>query len=66
LTQFIADENIPLETVDLLKQQSVDIVSVSQFSAGLSDRKLLETAKDKERILVTFDRFWPACIQREA
>jgi hypothetical protein len=45
-----------MEAVDLLKRQGFNIISVSEFSPGLSDRRLLEVAKSRNGILVTFDR----------
>lgn len=56
MTKLLADENIPSETVKLLKSQGVDIISVTEFGYGLSDRKILELGKTKERIIVTFDK----------
>jgi predicted nuclease of predicted toxin-antitoxin system len=56
LTRFIADENIPRETVELLKRKGVDIVSVSDVSPGLGDDEILELARKDERIVITFDR----------
>jgi predicted nuclease of predicted toxin-antitoxin system len=54
--QFIADENIPRETVDLLKKNGVDIVSVIDIAPGLSDEEILDLANKKGRITITFDR----------
>jgi len=42
LTRFIADENIPRETVELLKKKGVDIVTVSEVSPGLGDEEILD------------------------
>ena len=56
--QFIADENVPLETVDFLKKKGIDVVSVSELSPGLSDSKILDLANKKDRIVITFERFW--------
>lgn len=54
--QFLADENIPRETVGLLKKQSVDIISVTNFALGLSDSKILDLANKEGRIVITFDK----------
>jgi len=42
--KFIADENIPVRALDLLKQERVDIVSVLDFTQGLSDDDVLTIA----------------------
>jgi predicted nuclease of predicted toxin-antitoxin system len=65
LTQFIADENIPKETVNLLKRQGIDIVSVTEFASGLSDIKVLDLAKAKGRIVITFDKDFGQLIFKE-
>ena len=65
MIQLLADENIPKETVDLLKRQGVDIISVAEFSYGLSDREILELAKTKGRIIITFDKDFGQIIFRE-
>ena len=56
MTRFIADENIPRETVELLKKKGLDIVTVSDVSPGLGDDEILDLARKDERIVITFDR----------
>ena len=56
MTRFIADENIPRETVDLLKKKGIDIVSVTDIAPGLSDEEVLDLANKNDRIIITFDR----------
>ncbi len=65
MTQFLADENIPLETVDFLKNQGIDIISVTKISPGLSDSKVLDLANAKGRIVVTFDKDFGQLIFKE-
>ncbi|HKZ42561.1 MAG TPA: DUF5615 family PIN-like protein [Candidatus Hodarchaeales archaeon] len=54
--KLLADENIPTRTLDLLKHQGMDIVSILDFRLGLSDDDVLTVAKEHERVLVTFDK----------
>jgi predicted nuclease of predicted toxin-antitoxin system len=56
LTRFIADENIPKETVELLKKKGVNITAVSDVSPGLSDEAILDLGNKDQRIVITFDR----------
>ena len=56
MTQFIADENIPEDSVDLLKKKGLDIVSVTDFTPGLSDEEVLNLAYKNGRIVITFDK----------
>jgi predicted nuclease of predicted toxin-antitoxin system len=62
---FIADENIPKETVDLLKKQGVNIVSVTKFASGLSDIEVLDLANKNGRIVITFDKDFGQLIFKE-
>ena len=52
--RFLADENIPLEAVILLRNK-IDIVSVSEIAPGIDDESVLAMAVKEKRILVTFD-----------
>ena len=65
MTKLLADENIPKETVNLLKEQGVDVISVQDFSSGLSDRDILELANAKGRIVLTFDKDFGQIIFKE-
>jgi len=56
LIKLLADENIPIKTVDALRRKGINIISVTEFSPGSSDRKVLNIANRKERIVVTFDK----------
>ena len=48
MTKLLADENVPIEAVEALKRKGVDIVSVIEFSPGLSDREVLDLANREE------------------
>jgi predicted nuclease of predicted toxin-antitoxin system len=65
LIQLLADENVPKETLDLLKKQGVDIISVTHFGFGLSDSEILDLANKNGRIVVTFDKDFGQLIFRE-
>ena len=54
--KFLANENIPKRTVELLRAQGIDIVSVLDVATGLSDLEVLEVGNDQDRILLTFDK----------
>ena len=53
--RFLANENIPLETVKELEHKT-DIVSLSEKCPGLSDEEILKMAHGENRILITFDK----------
>lgn len=65
MTKLLADENIPNKTVNTLKRKGIDIISVTEFSLGLTDREVLNLANRKERILITFDKDFGKLIFRD-
>ncbi len=56
LLRFLADENLPRATVDLLKEAGLDILSIAQLQPGMADTEVLQLAADEDRLLITFDR----------
>ena len=54
--RLLADENVPLASVDALAAAGHDVRSVTRESAGSADTRVLEWAREEERILLTFDR----------
>jgi predicted nuclease of predicted toxin-antitoxin system len=56
---------VSLEAVKALKRKGVDIVSVIEFSPGLSDVKVLDLANREDRVLVTFDKDFGELVVRE-
>ena len=65
MTKLLADENVPIEAVKALKRKGVDIISVIEFSVGLTDREVLDLANREDRILVTFDKDFGELIVRK-
>ena len=65
MTKLLADENVPIEAVKALKRRGVNIVSVTEFSPGLSDREVLDLANREDMILVTFDKDFGELVVRE-
>ncbi len=54
--QFLADENVPLPSVRLLREAGVDIEWVAERAPGAPDLQVLTLAGNGGRILITFDR----------
>ena len=54
--KFLANENIPLTSVKLLRKKNIDIVAISEVSPGISDVEVMKNAISENRIIVTFDR----------
>lgn len=54
--RLLADENIPLPTVDALRAAGCDVASIAREASGAPDPHVLERARLERRLLVTFDR----------
>lgn len=54
--RFLADENIPLEVVDILTKKGFDIQSISILNPGIEDTEVLKLAWREKRVLITFDK----------
>ena len=56
MMKFLADENIPLETVTNLRKNGIDIHSVIDRKVGMNDDDVLSLSNKEKRILVTYDK----------
>ncbi len=54
--RFLLDENIPYMLHRFLKKQNYDVLRAQDIQRSLPDIKLLEAAKNENRILVTLDK----------
>jgi predicted nuclease of predicted toxin-antitoxin system len=54
--KFLANENFPLKSVNLLREQTFDISAIITDSPGAKDREVLSRAVKEHRIVLTFDR----------
>lgn len=54
--KWLADENIPLQTINLLRNKNIDVTAVQQVGAGMSDPRVLQLSVAEQRALLTFDR----------
>jgi len=54
--KFLADENIPLEVIEYLQQQNINIVSLSVTNPGIEDEEILALAVKENRTIITFDK----------
>ena len=62
--RFLADENIPLPSIRLLRDAGHDVVSVTEETPGVADTAVLQHAVASARILLTFDRDYGDLIYR--
>lgn len=54
--RLLANENIPLATIRLLREQGHDVAAVLEDASGTTDEEVLRRAHEESRILLTFDR----------
>lgn len=54
--RFLANENFPLTSVNLLRASGHDILALTEFSPGCKDEDVLNLALREKRIILTFDR----------
>ena len=57
--RILADENLPLPVVQILRTEGHDVLWARRDCPGLKDRALLERAEADARLVVTLDKdFW--------
>lgn len=54
--KLLANENIPLKTVEALRSAGEDVLSVTESSPGIADAEVLRLASAQGRVIITFDR----------
>lgn len=65
MIDLLADENFPLDSVDLLQETGFNVLSVSRNYKGISDYKIIELANLERRLILTFDRDFGQLIFKE-
>ena len=53
---WLADENIPLTSIRILREAGIDVASVRERCPGRRDEDVLRAAHDERSGLLTFDR----------
>ncbi len=56
LKMFLANENIPLKSIKILREKGYDVKAIIEKFPGISDKEVLKIAKNENRIILTFDR----------
>ena len=54
--KFLADENIPLDVVQQLQKDDINIISQSIINPGTDDNQILSYALKEQRVIITFDK----------
>ena len=53
---LLTNENVPLQSVKVLRHHGHDVLAITETSPGIGDEEVLELAYKQRRILITFDR----------
>jgi predicted nuclease of predicted toxin-antitoxin system len=62
---LLVNENIPLDSVKILRQSSHDVLSIMELSPGITDKAVMTIAHEEKRIIVTFDRDYGELVFRK-
>jgi predicted nuclease of predicted toxin-antitoxin system len=54
--RILANENLPADAVEALRERGHDVVWIRTEAPGSSDQRVLEWAQADDRILLTFDK----------
>lgn len=54
--QFLANENIPINTTYLLRKKGLDIIAIGEDDPSVKDQVVMELAINMNRTIITFDR----------
>lgn len=54
--KLLANENFPLKSTQLLRQEGFDIKAIGSDNPGIADRDVIQIAKQEERTIITFDK----------
>ncbi len=54
--RLLANENVPIPSVMLLRNAAFDVLAIAESNPGLSDRAVLDVAVADARWIITFDR----------
>lgn len=54
--KFIANENIPFEVVQKLKNEGYEVLRVDEIKKGMRDDEIIQLSIKEEGILMTFDK----------
>ncbi|MCX6648850.1 MAG: DUF5615 family PIN-like protein [Candidatus Bathyarchaeota archaeon] len=64
MTRLLADENISPKTIQILKQQDIDIIGVRDTKPGATDKEVVKIANREKRVIITFDKDFGEIIVR--
>lgn len=53
--RLLADENIPIQAIEMLRKKGHDVLAISESAPSICDENVMLLAEGEGRILLTFD-----------
>jgi predicted nuclease of predicted toxin-antitoxin system len=66
MMQFLANENFPFPSIQLLRKSGFYVKSIAEESPGINDDKVIQVAKAESLIILTFDKDYGELIFRHS
>lgn len=60
--RLLANENVPIPAIKLLRDRSVDVLSIAESFKAMIDTDVLRLAREQGRWLLTYDRDYGALV----
>ena len=54
--QFLANENFPFPSLEILRENGVEVKSIAEECPGISDTEVMRIAQKKNLAILTFDK----------
>lgn len=54
--EFLANENFPLPSINYLRKAGLNVTSISELYPGISDMEVINKARERNSIILTFDK----------
>jgi len=54
--RFLANENFPLVSIELLRENGFEVASIRELFPGISDISVIRLAQEQNTIILTFDK----------
>ena len=62
--KFLANEYFPIPSIKILRKTGIEVKSIIEDFQGISDRQVIEIAKQENLIILTFDKDYGELIFR--
>ncbi len=63
--KFLANENFPHPSIDLIRNSGYHVISIAETNAGISDHVVIEISLQNNLIILTFDKDYGEIIFKE-